>query len=176
MDINYLSDDDEKQKQLANIKYSENDDYNNYLPYEENEDEELDEDEIEYLKQQHEIIMNAANKKSLFDTNIFSFEEKEKKRNKELERNKEIERNKELEKNKEKDKNMNVKEFNKYIDNIIKEKQPKKFISKRSLEKKKISDSETNNQVEYKRTFNPRLPPYFEVHKRYDRYDRNDRY
>lgn len=157
MDINYLSDDDEKEIIKKNNKYD-----NDYLPPNDyDEEEELDEEELEYLKQQHIIIMNAAQNKSIFDTNFFSYEEKERLKEKDVIKNIKNE----------KDKYMTIKDFNKLIDKKNKENEPKKFISKRSLEKKKISESENINKIiEYKRTFNPRLPPYFEINKRYNKF------
>ncbi len=159
MDINYLSD-DEKQNEINNIK-DNNDNYNNYLPYS-SEDEEMDEDEIEYLQQQNIIIINALNKKT-FDVDTYLDKDTKEKKN---------EKFKEPKKNK----NMNVGEFNNYINKIIKDNQPKKFVSNRFLDKKKLMDSNTttiitNKSIEInKRKFNPRLPPYFEVHQKYNKY------
>jgi hypothetical protein len=154
MDINYLSD-DEVQNDKNSVKYDSNN-YNDYLPYSEDDEEEMDEEEIEYFRQQNIIIMNALNKKS-FDGDIDFVKENK------------IEKSKEPKKNK----NMNVGEFNNYINEIIKEKQPKKFVSNRFLEKKKFIDTNsTNNKlIEIsKRKFNPRLPPYFEVYPKYNKY------
>jgi hypothetical protein len=151
MDINYLSD-DEKESDITSKNLIDD-----YMPYDSEEDGEMDEEEIEYLRQQNIIIMNALNKKT-FDDEYFVEKEKVKKN----------ENPKELKKSK----SMNIGEFHSYIDGIIKEKQPKKFVSSRFLEKKKLIDSNcTDHPTEInKRTFNPRLPPYFEVHQRYSKY------
>ena len=153
MDINYLSDDEKDN----NIKSKNlNDDYiDDYMSY--NSEEEMDEEEIEYLRQQNIIIFNSLNNKNF--ENIEYFVEKEKLKTQENHK----------ESNK---KSMNIGEFNNYINEIIKETQPKKFVSNRFLEKKKLTDSQNKNQSteNIKRTFNPRLPPYFEIYKRYNKY------
>lgn len=156
MDINYLSD-DEKQNHMKSIKY-ENNDYNDYLPYNSDNDEEIDEEELEFLKQQNIIIMDAIHKKS-FDTYTYTQFDKDIKEKK-------------IEKLQEK-KSMNVNDFNNYVNKIIQEKQPKKFVSNRFLDKKKLIDSKSIDQsIDLKniRKFNPRLPPYFEVYPKYTKY------
>jgi len=154
MDINYLSDDEQE----SNINSKNHND--DYMPYYSEEDEEMDEEEIEYLRQQNIIIMNALNKKTSENNEYFVEKEKVKK----YENPKEIK----------KSKSMNMGEFHNYINDIIKEKQPKKFVSSRFLEKKKLTESNSNTISQpienNKRTFNPRLPPYFEVHQRYSKY------
>ncbi len=57
---------------------------------------------------------------------------------------------------------LSLEEFNKKIEEEQKAKQPKKFVSKRVEEKKKVNGVE--EQV-VKRNFNARLPPYNWVHK-----------
>jgi hypothetical protein len=54
-------------------------------------------------------------------------------------------------------KNLNLNEFNIYVDKQIENNKPKKFISRRTIDKK------TTNNIEKfkKRNFNSRLPPYF---------------
>jgi hypothetical protein len=154
MDINYLSDDE--QESNINSK-NRNDDY---MPYDSEEDEEMDDEEIEYLRQQNIIIMNALNNKTSDYNEYYVEKEKVKKH----------ENPKEIKKNK----SMNMGEFHNYINDIIKEKQPKKFVSSRFLEKKKLTETNSNTCSQTiennKRTFNPRLPPYFEVHQRYNKY------
>ena len=156
MDINYLSDDEKDN----NIKSKNlNDDYiDDYMSY--NSEEEMDEEEIEYLRQQNIIIINALNKKISNNDEVFVLKERIKKN----------ENPKEPKKNK----SMNIGEFHSYINEIEKEKQPKKFVSNRFLEKKKLTGSTTttiSQPIEInRRSFNPRLPPYFEVHQRYNKY------
>ncbi len=71
-----------------------------------------------------------------------------------------------------KNNSMNFCEFNEYIDKIIEDKKPKKFVSKRLLEKKGQT-TEVEVKQELKRTisntrqFKPKLPPYFHVHSKY---------
>jgi len=157
MDINYLSDDEKDN----NIKSKTlNDDYiDDYMPYN-SEEEEMDEEEIEYLRQQNIIIMNALNKKISENNEYFVEKEKVVK----------YENPKESKKNK----SMNMGEFHTYLNEIENEKKPKKFVSNRFLEKKKLTDSKNTTVSQpienNKRTFNPRLPPYFEVHQRYSKY------
>lgn len=56
-------------------------------------------------------------------------------------------------------KTMSLNELNKFIDKQIESKKPKKFISKRSAEKKTV-ESTVPILKETKRQFNPRLIPY----------------
>jgi len=57
---------------------------------------------------------------------------------------------------------MNFNELNKFIDNDIESKKPKKFISKRSMDRIKANPNLIIKKevIETKRKFNPRLIPY----------------
>jgi hypothetical protein len=57
---------------------------------------------------------------------------------------------------------MNLNELNKFIDNDLESKKPKKFISKRSMDKMKANPTLLIKKevIETKRKFNPRLIPY----------------
>ena len=177
MNNDYLSDDE-----CLNEEYfNDNDNYNyfnieydkdlvGYLSDEINEDE-LDEDE---LKEYKEYLANKQKEKELIMTktqsdSIIYFEEyiKEKKK----------------QKNKP-NKSMDFHEFNNYIEQIVQDNKPKKFISKRLLNKKETNtkdlnldsskekqdsskekqDSSKENLLKYKRQFRPKLPPYFSVY------------
>ena len=60
-----------------------------------------------------------------------------------------------------KKKTMSLNDLNTFIDKQLEDKKPKKFISKRSLEKRNSDPSlSTNNLKKSKRQFNPRLIPY----------------
>jgi len=60
-----------------------------------------------------------------------------------------------------KQKTMSLNDLHNMIDKEIEDKKPKKFVSKRSMEKKNSDPTLTNNVKEIKRQFNPRLIPYF---------------
>jgi hypothetical protein len=170
MNNDYLSDDECLNEEYLN----NNDNYNyfnieydkdlvGYLSDEINEDE-LDEDE---LKEYKEYLANKQKEKELIMTktqsdSIVYFEEyiKEKK----------------IQKNKP-NKSMDFHEFNNYIEQIVQDNKPKKFISKRLLNKKETNtkdlnldsgkekqDSSKENLLKYKRQFRPKLPPYFSVY------------
>jgi hypothetical protein len=60
-----------------------------------------------------------------------------------------------------KNKNLSLNDLNKLIDIKIEESKPKKFVSKRVLEKKNLSDPVLKKEVYInKRVFNPRKLPY----------------
>jgi len=146
---------------------------NDYLSDEINENE-LDEDELkeykEYLankQKEKEIIMSKT-----ISNSTLNFEEtiKEKK----TQKNKNIEPKK--------IKSMEFSDFNQYIEQIVQDNKPKKFISKRLLIKKE-NDKDVNidilkqdlidiqkqdlinkNLIKNKREFRPKLPPYFVVY------------
>jgi hypothetical protein len=60
-----------------------------------------------------------------------------------------------------KSKQLSLNDLNKLIDARIEESKPKKFVSKRVLEKKNLSDPVLKKEVIInKRVFNPRKPPY----------------
>ena len=137
MENKYLSDDD-----------FENDDNNEYInvnldqygmPIEEL-DEEAEEAEIEIRR----IINEKLLSKNYSIDNIFY--------NSNLKKEKKI-----IEK---KSKNISLNELNVIIDKKIEESQPKKFISKRSLDKKNTYPNNKPNISLKIRTFNPRLEPY----------------
>ncbi len=67
------------------------------------------------------------------------------------------------EKNNKKSSKMTLLDFNKKVDEEVKANEPKKFISKRSIDKKKSNSMNDIGIV--KRKFNPRNPPYNFVHK-----------
>ena len=56
---------------------------------------------------------------------------------------------------------ISLNELNNYKDKKIEDKKPKKFVSKRSMEKKNLELPKNIIKEESKRTFNPRLVPYF---------------
>jgi hypothetical protein len=153
MNIDYLSDDENI------IEEKINNEYNNYncIPYEE---EEYDDDEEynEYINQQNLLILNAINKKILSTPDLYSI----KKEDDDI-----IDTNEKLIKV---SKNMSLDNFNKHMDKVIQDAQPKKFISQRLLDKKQLTESTVNEKkimIEFKRHFNPRLPPYFQVNSRF---------
>lgn len=61
-------------------------------------------------------------------------------------------------------KTMSLDDLNNYMDKVLEDKKPKKFISKRSMEKKNsdpiLSTQIKEKEIENKRKFNPRLIPY----------------
>ncbi len=170
MDTNYLSDDEEYTNYV-----DEQDTYGNYqidydrdcVGYDSNDEineEELDEEELkeyheylEYKKKERELIMGSSKRNSYENL----FEEKSP-----------SEKNNQKKKEPKKNNSMNFCEFNEYIDKIIEDKKPKKFVSKRLLEKKGQT-TEVEVKQELKRTisntrqFKPKLPPYFHVHSKY---------
>ena len=153
MDINYLSDEEIVNEQNSNNKNNENydniyDEMCNDEEYDEeyDEDEEYNEEKNQYLKQQKIIILNALQKKQNYILD---------------EENPTIV----IKKNTQVNKNMNVTELNIHIDKIIKESTPAKFVSSRFLQKKQNSNDNDDNIIKFeitKRTFNPRLPPFFQ--------------
>lgn len=145
MNVNYLSDDEE------NIEETINNDNSDIYYESENGEEEYDEEEYnKYIQEQNLIILNAIKKKAL----CILPEEND---------NKEIINKKQENKI---SKNMSFSNFNKQLDKIIEDIQPKKFISKRLLDKKQIIEPSNMIQIEIKRQFNPRLPPYFQINLR----------
>lgn len=109
---------------------------------EEEEDEELDEETKRIL---WEANLKRLNNDSLLD---FTNETKKSKSKKSSDKKK-------------KNNSLSLDELSKKIDEEQISKQPKKFVSKRVEEKKKINNEENS----IKRTFNARLPPYNWVHK-----------
>ncbi len=168
MDSNYLSDDeeyttnvDEQVDAYGNIKIEYDRDYVDYDSNDEINEDELDEEELkeyreyqEYKQKQNELIRNNISSKEVLD-----FEEKNT-----------IKKNKKVKEPK-KNTNMNFVEFNNYIDKVNEDKKPKKFVSKRLLGKKGLSEEqnttipEIKKNVSHTRQFKPKLPPYFHVYK-----------
>jgi hypothetical protein len=171
MDTNYLSDDEEytnyidEQDNYGNIKIEYDRDYVGYDSNDEINEDELDEEELkeyleyqEYKKRERELIMNSSKRNSeetlYCEEKIFNDKKKKPKEPK-------------------KNNSMNFAEFNNYIDKVIEDKKPKKFISKRLLEKKGLNEDtyivqkqQINKSISNSRKFNPKLPPYFHVHKK----------
>ena len=181
MSKNYLSDDDDDYTQSNNVKKdSYGIDYNyagydmNYNNYDEGDEyEELTDEVLERSKQEEEeynkqLYLLALEKSKNKPVSNFFVSDKKETSDKEKTSIKEEKKNK---------KNiLNINEFNKLIEKEIEDAKPKKFVSKRLLEKKGITnDTELNNidashntitQVQTyinKRKFNPRKPPYFHV-------------
>lgn len=161
MDVNYLSDDD------CIIDNQPEDDYGiNYAGYDSEEfnDEMMDEEERkeyieyqEYLKQQQILLWENSMRKNSSEATLY-FQEKEKK----------VKEQKD--KMQKKNKSMNFTEFNEYADKLVESNKPKKFVSQRLVEKKGVTSTDEQKKEEpskcNRRTFNPRLPPYFKVNQR----------
>lgn len=171
MDNNYLSDDEEYVQNKNEV-----DKYGNFIIEYDHElvgcdfdDEninidELDEEELkeyneylEYKKRENEIILNSLKKNT--SLNLLS-EEKPKNENK-------------IKKEQKKKNTMDFSELNDYMDKVIESTKPKKFVSKRLLQKKgQTEDTNTNTKTivikknQNQRAFKPRLPPYFHVNKK----------
>jgi hypothetical protein len=163
MDINYLSDEEIVNEQNSNNKNNENYDniydemyndemYNDEMYNDEEYNDECDDDEYnkeknEYFEQQQILILNALQKKQNYILNEETLTPT-------------------IKKNTQVNKNMNITELNIHIDEIIKKSTPAKFISSRFLQKKQDSNNSNSNdniiRNEIKRTFNPRLPPFFQ--------------
>lgn len=116
----------------------------------EEEDTRSDDEMAEYLK---EIVQNKSTKGQL---DLDSITKKDKKNSKEK-----ISKEK-----KDKSKNsLSLVDFNNKIDEVIQKNKPKKFVSKRVEEKKeKVEVIDTV----YKRSFEPRLPPFNFVNKNHN--------
>jgi hypothetical protein len=114
------------------------------------EDTRSDDEMAEYLK---EIVLNNSNKGQL---NLESITKKDKI----------VSKGKVSKEKKDKSKNsLSLVDFNNKIDEVIQKNKPKKFVSKRVEEKKeKIEVVETV----YKRSFEPRLPPFNFVNKNHN--------
>ena len=162
MNINYLSDDEETTQVDPNVnnknnKYDGYNGYDNYVNYDENNQEEMNEEELqEYINCRMMILEKTKNKS--YDSLYSATSANENK----------IEKNNNLQKKK----TMSFSDFNAYADKIIEESKPKKFVSKR-IQDKKNQSLETDTCIKDKepekvitRKFNPRLPPYFSVHKK----------
>ena len=170
MNVNYLSDDENSiEETVQNINrydqytsdyvdsnvYDENNQY--YEDNENDEDYENEEDykrvEEEYIKEQNILVLNAINKKSLISDEIVDDELIKSENNKTPKVSK----------------YMSINDLNIKMNKIIEDTQPKKFISKRFLEKKQLDDNNISTKkviVNIKRMFNPRLPPYFQIHNK----------
>jgi hypothetical protein len=139
----YFSDDDDQICE-QNDENEEGDDV-----YEEEEDD----DEMD--AETRRIIWEATTRRSAnYDFADISKEYNEKKSKKKSSSNS----NQKQKKNA----SLSLEQFNKLMEEKIKENKPKKFVSKRAEEKKKMNGVE--EQV-YKRHFNPKLPPYNFVNK-----------
>ena len=172
MDSNYLSDDEEytnyvdNQDDYGNIKIEYDRDYTGYDFNDEINEDELDEEELqeyreyqEYKKREYELIMSSSKRNSeetLYYEEIIINDKKKKTREPK------------------KNNSMNFSEFNNYIDKVIEDNKPKRFVSKRLLDKKGLTEETYAKQTqEIKkldfnlRQFKPKLPPYFHVHKKY---------
>ncbi len=164
MDNNYLSDDEEytnyvdEQDFYGNYKIEYNKDYVDYDSTDEINEDELDEEELkeykEYLEYKHkekELIMSKISSNDL----LFTQETTDNKKNKKVKEPK-------------KNNSMNFVEFNEYIDKVIEDSKPKKFVSKRLLDKKQYSTNINEKDIKRNtRQFKPKLPPYFHVYKKY---------
>lgn len=116
----------------------------------EEEDTRSDDEMAEYLK---EIVQNKSTKGQL---DLDSITKKDKK----------ISKEKISKEKKDKSKNsLSLVDFNNKIDEVIQKNRPKKFVSKRVEEKKeKVEVIDTV----YKRSFEPRLPPFNFVNKNHN--------
>jgi hypothetical protein len=169
MDPNYLSDDEEytnykdEQDDYGNIMIEYDRDYVGYDSSDEINEDELDEEELkeyheylEYKKKERELIMNSSKEIIYCEQEIIYCEEEiindKKKKPKEPKKNN----------------SMNFAEFNNYINKVIEDNKPKKFVSKRLLDKKGLhEDNENHDTIKSKsRQFNPKLPPYFHANKK----------
>jgi len=163
MNINYLSDDDEKinttKVKVVNVDVNdeENDEDDIIIDYIDDEYfNELDEDEQNDIIKYRELI---------FRKTILAGEKIQEKTLDNIEK---IQKPDKINQKK----NMNLLELHSFIENKIKEKKPKKFVSSRLLDKKKTNPENTGkiNKVQISglntRKFNPRLPPYFFANKK----------
>ncbi len=121
---------------------------NDYPPEEEEDEEDMDPEE-------KRLFWEAMMKR----TSNFNVEEYSRDSAKEKQKNKKKEKENKQSKKKQ---GMSLIEFNTKLEEEAKAKQPKKFVSKRVEEKKKINGVE---EQKFKRCFNPRLPPYNWVNK-----------
>jgi hypothetical protein len=141
---NYLSD-DEDNTELNNQEYdNQEDDY----------DEELDEEYQQELLRQKMIVYNKLKEK---ENNIIKVKSEENIKENNIVKVKSEENIKDNIKKQNSKLNLNT--LNEYIDNIIMENKPKKFISSRVSNKKK--DEPIIKEIIKKRSFSPRLEPYF---------------
>jgi hypothetical protein len=149
----YFSDDDDQnydQNYEQSDQNEQNEERDNTYEEEDDEDDEMD-------AETRRIIWEATMRRSAnYDFADISKEHNEKKSKKKSSSN--------SNKNQKQKKNvsLSLEEFNKLMEQKIKENKPKKFVSKRVEEKKKINGVE---EPVYKRQFNPRLPPYNFVNK-----------
>ena len=161
---NYFSDDNDDLNNEQNDSSDENqedefdddnDDHNEHNEHDNNEHNEDNEHDDEYEEEVRKIVWEAVQKRSInYDLGNYTEDDNKNKTNKKDKTNK---------KQNNKNVNLSLGEFNKKLDEETKEKQPKKFISKRVEDKKKINC--TNEEKVIRRSFNPRLPPYNWVHK-----------
>lgn len=121
-------------------------------------DSDLDENNLSNIEEEEEEELDEETKRILWEANLRRLN------------NKEsdfvfIDDTKKLKQKKSNDKKnkknvLSLEEFSKKVEEDEKLKQPKKFVSKRVEEKKKVNEENT-----IKRTFNARLPPYNWVHQ-----------
>jgi hypothetical protein len=162
MDPNYLSDDEEytnykdEQDDYGNIIIEYDRDYVGYDSSDEINEDELDEEELkeyheylEYKKKERELIMNSSKEIIYCEEEIINDKKKKPKEPK-------------------KNNSMNFAEFNNYVDKVIEDNKPKKFVSKRLLDKKGVHEDYENHDTikSTSRQFNPKLPPYFHANKK----------
>jgi hypothetical protein len=136
----YLSDDEVDIENQENEEFRELDQYG--MPIE----EVCEENELEIRR----IISNKMLSKNSLNEDIFY------NNNDELSKKSSFKQPKNI-----KNKNMSLNDLNNLINKKIEEKKPKKFISKRSIEKKSLTPLlSTDYLKESKRQFNPRKVPY----------------
>jgi hypothetical protein len=129
----YLSDEENNENELIEVEL---DMYG--MPIENEFDDEEDEEEIAYRRILNEKLLSKSNNYEINKENSISKESTHKTKQK---------------------KSLSLKDFNNLIDSRIEAAKPKKFVSKRILEKKQMSDTPTIKQpiATIKRQFNPKF-------------------
>lgn len=142
----------------------------NYFSDDESEEDNINDDVSEI---ESDDSMDEDTKRIIWEASIKNFEkmEQEKKHEKENMMNKLLNTSliKDMEpetklNNVKPKKTISLNDFNKKVEQDEQAKKPKKFISKRVQDKKKLNGDENDSKP--KRNFNPRFPPYNFVHNK----------
>ena len=145
MDINYLSDDDNKISNDNNFddSYGDYNDYDEYIEAydlkQNNIDEEIEaynEEEAEQILEHRKLIWEKTRN---LDNNSLFFKTKEKISQKKNSKKTNKEDNKKIP--------MSISDFNSYADKLAEENKPKKFVSKRLLDKKGLHEAFENHDT-----------------------------
>ena len=142
----YFSDDEEDNNQTENTNYNE--DYTDDIKYEDGENNEDDEEEIDE-ETRRIMYEHAVRKYENEKNNDYSIKHNEKEK---------LLDEKKDEKKDKKNKKLTLVAFNKKIEQDINARRPKRFISKRADDKKSQLGMQNDNG--FKRSFNPRNPPF----------------